>query len=482
MKNGIIAAIILFLAGSCQLCAPSFSAIYDFTDKDFEGSFQGYCENCEKDVNLEEEIKKFLEEEQCPVSLDEVLAVALENNFDIKSKYETYQSYRYLYRHSLAKFLPDFNYQFYSIYYNGQVLVGTAFVDRFNELALSSVISVRHSLTEGGRQIFEAKTAKFKKFENKEYYKYTKEEVLMMTATRYWQLLQAKLDIEIYLKNLYERIAQLKLTENLESAGLGTKFDVIRQKNEVASAKRSLVEAMNTFRLCQARLSNVMGIEINTSLYPIENEVKPLNLVNKDISLDELYKTAEIHRKDVKALNDEIKAMRNEKRAIYSEFVPKPRIFYQNQNQGTAKIGLGQGNVLGLYVDFDLGDGLGVGVVQRAKAKAHDIEAKIYDLTNRLRKIKEDLLKSYYNSKLLLKRIDITSEQVNYATESVKLAEMRLDAGQGILIDVIQAQSQKTIARIEYLQAVIDYNINQVELLFYEGIIDIEKIINDYNP
>ena len=59
---------------------------------------------------------------------------------------------------------------------------------------------------------------------------------------------------------------------------------------------------------------------------------------------------------------------------------------------------------------------------------------------------------------------------------------MRLDAGTGILIDVIQAQSQKTVARIEHLQAVIDYNINQIELLFDEGIIDIEKIVANYNP
>ena len=59
---------------------------------------------------------------------------------------------------------------------------------------------------------------------------------------------------------------------------------------------------------------------------------------------------------------------------------------------------------------------------------------------------------------------------------------MRLDAGTGILIDVIQAQSQKTIARIEHLQAVIDYNINQVEILFDEGIIDIDKIIANYKP
>lgn len=478
MKNGIVISLILLILFQ----TPVYSAMYDFLNDDFERSFGEYCKNCDREIELEKEITKFLEQEQTPVSLDECLDIALKNNFDIKTRFEAYKSSEFMHKNALAKFLPDFSYGWYSIYYRGQVLVGTALVDRFNELALSSTIMVTHQLTEGGKQIFEAKEKKFEKFQQKEELNFTKEETLMYTATYYWQLLQAKINIEIHLKNLYERIAQLKLTENLEAAGMGTKFDVIRQKNEVASAKRSLVEAMNDFRLKQAKLSNIMGIQIETTLYPVENEVVPNHLIDNTLTLEELYKTAENNRKDIKALQNKISAMKNERRAIYTEFAPKPRGFYQNQRQGTANIGLGENNVVGLYVDWNLGTNLGVGTITKAKAKTHEINAQIYDLTNKLRDIKEQLLDSYYNSKLLLKRIDITREQVDYATESVLLSEMRMDAGEGILIDVIQAQSQKTTARIEYLNAIIEYNINQVELLFDEGIIDIDKILKDYKP
>lgn len=478
MKNGIIISLIFYFFG----ILPANCDIYNFDLEKFETTFNQYCKNCSKEVDLEKEIESFLEQEAIPVSLDECLDVALKNNFDIKTRFETYKSYEYLHKNALAKFLPDFAYSWYSIYYRGQVLVGTALVDRFNELALSSSIVVRHSLTEGGKQIFDSKEAKFKKFAQNENYKYTKEEVLMYTGVYYWQLLQAKITIEIHLKNLYERMAQLKLTQNLETSGMGTKFDVIRQKNEVASAKRSLIEAMNNFRLMQAKLSNIMGIEIKTPLYPVEREVKPNNLIDKDIELEELYEIAHKNRKDIKALQNEIRAAKYDKKSIYTEFSPKPRIFYQNQYQGTAKIGLGGSNVVGLYVDWALGENLGAGTITKAKAKQHEINAMVFNLQNKIRQIEEELLNSYYNSKLLLQRIDITKKQVNYATESVTLAEMRLDAGEGILIDVIQAQSQKTLARIEYLQAVIEYNINQVELLFDEGIIDIDKIIANYNP
>ncbi len=478
MKNSLTIALIFCILLQC----PSFSAIYDFLDKDFEKSFSDYCKNCSKEIELQGQITKFLEEDQVLVSLDECLDIALKNNFDIKTKFETYKSYDYIHKNALAKFLPNFGYSFYSIYYRGQVLVGTALVERFNELALSSTLIATHSLTEGGKLIFEAKEKKFEKYEQKEQLNFTEEEVLKYTAIYYWELLQSKINIEIHIKNLYERIAQLRLTENLEEAGMGTKFDVIRQKNEVASAKRSLVEAMNEFRLRQAKLSNIMGIEIETTLYPIEDEVVENNLVDENLTIDLLYETASKNRKDIKAIKNKLMAMKNERRAIYTDFVLKPRIFYQNQKQGTARIGLGEANVVGLYVDWNLGENLGVGTVTKAKAKTHEINALKYDLTNQLRDIKEKLLNSYYNSKLLLQRIKITKEQIDYATQSVELAEMRLDAGEGILIDVIQAQSQKTLARIEYLNAVIDYNKNQVELLFDEGIISMDKILSAYNP
>ncbi len=59
---------------------------------------------------------------------------------------------------------------------------------------------------------------------------FTKDEIILETSRKYYELLRAKISIEIQLKNLYERTAQLKLTQNLMEAGLGTRFDVVRSK------------------------------------------------------------------------------------------------------------------------------------------------------------------------------------------------------------------------------------------------------------
>ena len=64
----------------------------------------------------------------------------------------------------------------------------------------------------------------------------------------------------------------------------------------------------------------------------------------------------------------------------------------------------------------------------------------------------------------------------------MRLAELRLDAGEGILIDVIQAQTIKNNARIELLSTIVDYNINQIQLLYDNGTISYENIVKNYNP
>ena len=71
---------------------------------------------------------------------------------------------------------------------------------------------------------------------------------------------------------------------------------------------------------------------------------------------------------------------------------------------------------------------------------------------------------------------------MEYSQESVKLAMLRFNFGKGILLDVIQAQSEATLARVEYASSVIKYNISQAELLFNSGTITIDNVVKNYKP
>ena len=215
---------------------------------------------------------------------------------------------------------------------------------------------------------------------------------------------------------------------------------------------------------------------------PVELEAQEYMLIDKEKTIEDLYNTACLSREDVKKIRSQIQALKEEKRMIYTQFVPRPRIIAQEQWQGTAKVGMGPAIVLGVYADWNLGQNMGAGTITQAKAKQAQIDKTIIDLEQSLRDIKESILKDYYESKISQDRIAISKEQVQYATQSVKLAELRLDAGEGILIDVIQAQTFKTKTRVELVNSIIRYNIAQVQMLFDSGIISKNEILKNYNP
>ncbi|MCX4276027.1 MAG: TolC family protein [Candidatus Gastranaerophilales bacterium] len=475
-------AVIAFLTFNlCFLSTEAFA--HKNIINDLNSPLDTYCKDCDAaKADVDMEIIEHFKEEPVFVSLDECIGVALLNNFNIKVSNSDYVSAKWDYRNALAQFLPEVNFEGYSIYYNGQVLVGGVVPDHVEELALSGTLRVAHDLTQGGAQIFEAKARKFKVRANLNRLDFTKDEAILETARDYYELLRAKISIEIHLKNLYERTAQLKLTQTLMEAGLGTRFDVVRSKGEQALAEQNFMAALNNFRTAQAKLANIMGIEVNSHLFPIEIEVKPFILVDEKLSTDELFKIAEFSRDDVKALEAEIKTLKQQKYKVYTDFVPKPRIVYQGQFQGTARAGVYSNNVLGAYLDVPIGSRLGVGTVTKANSIQGQIDSVSYKLEVLLRNIKENLISNYWKAQLLKERIEIAKKQVEYASDSVTLAELRLDAGEGILIDVIQAQTIKNNARIELLSTIVDYNINQIQLLYDNGTISYENIVINYKP
>lgn len=448
----------------------------------FAKDLRTICEDCVLEVNVEEEIKNRLEIEPIFVSLDECLDTALENNFKIKSITKMFESSKYEYQNSLSKFLPNAGLEGYVAFFNGQVLVGGALSDYLNETAVSGVGYISHDLTAGGSQIFQAQAKKNLNKASGHKLDFTKDEVLLRCAQGYYKLLSSKLSVEIYIKNYRERKAQLKLSQNLKDAGLGTNFDVIRGETELAQAQQNLLNALYEFRINQAKLANIMGIEITTALTPIETKPKLYELIDKSENIETLYTAALQYRDDIKGFQKEIDALKDYKLATYSEFIPKGDVRLQKSYQGTKSAGIGPNTVVMFNLNIPIGQNLGVGTITKAKAQGAEISAKELELENLKRYAKESILNSYYNSKVAKERAAISEKQVEFATESVKLAELRLDAGEGILIDVIQAQTFKTQARIELLRTIVDYDVNQIQLLFDAGIISSANILKGYAP
>lgn len=457
-------------------------------DKPVEFSFEKSCplsEFCEKyinDIDIEEFIKKEIENDYVVVSLDECIDVALKNNFDTAIEEHNYRSSKYEYENALSKFLPILHATAYIADNRGQMLVGRILRETFHETAVSMNITAEHDLTQGGRLVFEAKAKKYFSKAQRHNFHFTRSEALYYTAKYYYEMLLAKVNIEIYLRNLIERNAQLKLAQNLLNSGFGTEFDVIRSENESAQAKISLLGALNQFRKSQVQLANVMGIKVDTALMPFESNVSVLNLFNEDITVQEIFNLALDFREDLKAYEDLILYEKQIKYMYVTDFIPKPLVSYQEQFQGTLGHSVEPNYIITGYVTWQPGENLVWGTIAKIKAQKEKIKARKLEFQNKLRDIEGSIVKAYFDSMFNKKEIGIAKSRVDYSNESVKLAMLRFNHGKGILLDVIQAQSEMTKARAEYVNAVIKYNISQLDLVFGAGVINSDIINKNYNP
>lgn len=454
--------------------------VYLFSNQTIK--FDDFSSKYIKDIDIENFIKKELKNDYVVVSLDECIDIALKNNFDIKIQDHNYKSSKYEYQNALSNFMPILGVNAYITDYKGQLLVGGVLRDKLHETAISVTFQATHKLTEGGKQIFEAKAKRYFQKSKKHDYNFTKSQVLYYTVKYYYELLLAKQNIEIFLRNLIERNAQLTLSENLYSVGYGTKFDVIRSKNETAQAKVSLIRALNNFRVKQTQLAEIMGINVETAIMPFEKDVKELNLADctKDVKL--YFAAAFNNREDLKSYRDVVSYEKNVKYAYLTEFVPKPYITAEQRFQGTVDHSIKPNYMLGAYIDWYPGENTVLGTITKVKAQRETIKATKLQMENKLREIEKNIIEAYFGSIFNKKESETAKRRVEYSSESIRLAMGRFYNGQGILLDVINAQSEVTQARVEYISAVINYNISQAELLYATGIITKEILFENYKP
>lgn len=441
-----------------------------------------FCKKYIDNIDIEKFIKQEIQNNYVIVSLDECLDIALKNNFDIAISEKEYYSSKYEYQNSLSKFLPILNTTSYIADYSGQILVGGVLRDRFHETAISVNITAEHDLTQGGKTIFEAKANKYFSKSKKHQLNFTKSEIIFYTVKYYYEMLLAKINIEIYLRNLIERNAQLTLAKNLYRSGFGTKFDVIRAQNFSAQASAKLYQVLNEFRLSQSKLANLIGIDVNVALMPFEDDIKMLNLVDENKEVEYFFNLALQNREDLKSYKDLICYEKQQKNILITDFIPKPLVNFQQQFQGTLGANINPNYILTGLISWQPGENIIFGTVTKIKAQNEKIKLRKLQFENKIREIKQAIIDARSVSIFNEKELEINKKRMEYSFESIKLAMLRFNFGKGILLDVIEAQTEATTSRIEYVSSVIKYNISQAELLFNSGIITADDIIKNYKP
>lgn len=482
MKKLFYIALFLFSMFFPLRCNAEIGLIWEYKEDNFLENIDSNESPISEDkkVFLETEIKKNLDIDVSYATLADCIVTAAQMSYDLKINYHTLRAVEYEFGAKTAELLPDFSYTFNIADLRGEFLVGGVVPLRVHETVIESSFDLTWDITNQGRTIFEM--AAIKKAIKAATYNldYTLDEVLLNTALQYYNLLGKKLEIDVYRINLQDREEQLKMVEAKYRAGLSSKFDIYRAEAEAAKAKQEYITLFNSLRYSQAKLANIMGVDVITTIYPVEQTIRIQKILDEKYSVEDLYKIALKERDDLNRIREEIRAMEIRQKEVYADFIPQIGVFASHQQVGTIRLGLRTNESLTLQAKVPIGKNLGVNTVLRAKMEKEKIKAEKFRLKKLERQVKEDIINAYYASKTQLEKIEASKKEVIAADESLKISLVRMEIGEATFLDVLQAQKAKTEARQMLIQHIVGYNQSQVQNLFNIGLITKCAVLTNY--
>lgn len=280
-----------------------------------------------------------------------------------------------------------------------------------------------------------------------------REELKYEVISAYWDVAEAIKKIEVQSDTVDQYEAHLQNVTALYDAGAQARIDVLRSSVELSNARQDLIRAENNYEVHVAALRNLLGIDRSEPVQlTTEVSYQPF-----ETSVQDCISYACRNRLDLEALRQTLQ--QRELAVAIARAGKKPTVhltvgtdfnsrFRPHSDTGTdlsASVGVN-------WTIFDSG-------VTRAQIETAEAERDIALLN--VKKSEEtidlELRKAYLNMREAEERFTVTGEAVKQAREDYYIANERYRAGEGILLDILDAQTALTTAQTNEINARYDY-------------------------
>jgi outer membrane protein TolC len=247
---------------------------------------------------------------------------------------------------------------------------------------------------------------------------------------------------------------------NRFEAGTVPRFNVLQAEVALANAQPNLIRARNDALLAQLQLARTLNLESGRGTTPGFHCVGVLNAAIRKIDLADAIALARARRPFLKVQRQAI--LIDVKNVTVQMAGYKPRIDghagYEFRNRSGAEdiSDVVNGWFFGFTGSWDIFDGFETyGLVKQARARVE--QAKI-NYVDALHQVDLEVQSAYIALQQARETIASQQKNIEGASEAVRLAQERLNAGAGTQLDVLNAQVQLTQARSTELTARADYN------------------------
>ena len=447
------------------------------------------------------------------VSLRDVLTSSLVSNLPIKISAATSQVSRYQYYNALSNFLPTLTNAVGMQGLRGNYVSPAGLYIPIRNPYFTSLNSFTQPLFEGGKILFTARQQAHNFSASKYAFKGTVNDILLDSATHYYNLVREDVLLQIRVKAVEVSRALVQVNQDLFDNGVNTELDVLQAKYQLSADRQKLIKQQISRRESAVRLATVLNQDQGIDLEIKDRLVSKKRLVDASLRPNDLLKIAIDKRPELKQYEELRLAAKDAVKVARAAFFPQITMTgsvigtgshatsISNKTSQTTPVGsdgsLAVGNIataaglpiassgtgarfttrtlytVGVDVAWTLG---GLGTTQLTQLEASRWQARKVQLefNTALMRVCQQVRDAYLSSMAAENLIIETSDAVNYAAEGLRLAQVRFQEGVGTYLDVINAQHNYTDALIDKANAIIDYNSSQARLLHAIGCLTVD--------
>ena len=420
--------------------------------------------------------------DELKLSLKEALEIATENNPNYRSTISRIKQAKALYWKQWTKLLPDLGLSISYFNYQGAFPLGTGFSGNGLPIPINSGIklyqpqfTVNYPAFKGGEKIFDILIAR-KHVKASQLQSGLSEQELLFNTAKYYYILEQKLDqLVIQQHNTKEARALLELNQARLDSGAGTTLEVMQSKAQLAKAEQDYIEAYLSAQLTASELNELLNLPALISVIPRDTSQKQQVLIPSTFTLEQLLTNAHESRLDIQYQQQQIRKTKHERNKNISGYLPQANLQYMNGALGNSIDSMQAVEQTNLSVGFNFKNA-GASDLTQFVADSAQVNEQQHQLQAQYNLVDKRIKHAFLNANAAHSKISTSRIELEATEKALSDAKERLSLGVGLHLDVIDAETHWVEAQTRLSQAICDYNIAQVNLVFQLGRASIQTL------
>lgn len=380
---------------------------------------------------------------------------------------------------SLSDLAPDVGWTFYKSHFSGGFQIFGNEILNFTQTRVNPSMSVSNTWRVG--MLFDTWAEQRRWKAQRKLLESTVQEQLVQASQAYYRLIQSMIQRENAYQSLKEARAQVKLADAKVQVGVSTKLDLMQAKASEAQQQRVVIDAENALGQAEQQLLNLLNLDTDIHLQASDVDMDTnleRKLVPDELNLNQLKdKALKIHP-DIRQLDFELKALHAEMGSRVSDVIPSFNVTYTSGYLGPQWDLLSRQKQTAITVSTALTENGGFAFPLDVRRKFLEIQQKKAQRQSMVRQVETNIANTSLNSQAQHEAIRAAGQELAAAQESYRLATGRYQAGVGIFLDVLNAQTTLSNARSTLVSTILAYDSAQLDLLQALGQVSADHIMN----